>query len=228
MDHSEAVQMMATERYLLGELSADMRDAFEEHFFECQECADDVRAAAAFIDEAKHQLVAPRSVPVVAPLRTEPSRRDWFAWLKPAFAVPTFAALLLVIGYQNFNTIPSLRSAARQPRLAPLAMLHVGTRDGAPMPLVADHNSGATLFIDVPALATWSSFAFSLTDPRGKQFWTKTVETTAMQNGQQPLSLVIPGAGLQMGAYTLTITGITAQGGRTQLDRRVLDVRFNE
>ena len=35
MDHSEAVQLMATERYLLGELSPDQREAFEEHFFEC-------------------------------------------------------------------------------------------------------------------------------------------------------------------------------------------------
>jgi len=33
---------------------------------------------------------------------------------------------------------------------------------------------------------------------------------------------------LQPGPYTLTISGITAQGSRTQLDRHVLDIRFNE
>jgi hypothetical protein len=34
--------------------------------------------------------------------------------------------------------------------------------------------------------------------------------------------------GLQQGSYTLTISGITAQGSRTQLDRRILDVRFDK
>ena len=64
MDHSEAVELMATERYLLGELPAEQREAFEAHFFECYECALDVRAEAAFLKEAKAQLPQmTRSVP---------------------------------------------------------------------------------------------------------------------------------------------------------------------
>ena len=31
MDHEFAIQLNATERYFLGELPADERDAFEEH-----------------------------------------------------------------------------------------------------------------------------------------------------------------------------------------------------
>ena len=34
---------MAAERYLLGELTDAERDQFEEHFFDCSACADDVR-----------------------------------------------------------------------------------------------------------------------------------------------------------------------------------------
>jgi hypothetical protein len=228
MDHSEAVRLMATERYLLGELSTETREAFEEHFFECQECALDVRAGAALVDEAKYQLAAAIPIPAAAAAGPKPPRRDWFAWMRPAFAVPAFAALLLLVGYQNFATIPSLRSAARQPRLAPWAMLHVGTRDGAPLPVVADHHSGATLVIDVPDMAAYSSFAFTLQDPQGKAFWTTTMPAAPAPNGEEPLSLVVPGMGLQPGSFTLTITGISAQGSRTQLDRRVLDIRFNE
>ena len=228
MDHSEAVQLMATERYLLGELPPAVRDAFEEHFFECQECALDVRAGAAFIDGAKLHLAAPASVPAAAPARPASRRRDWFSWWKPAFAVPAFAALLLIVGYQNLATIPSLRSAARQPRLAPWATLHVATRDGAPLPVIANRKSGAVLLIDVPDTASYSSFTFSLQDPQGRQFWAETIAASAIENGQQPLSLLIPGMGLQEGSYTLTISGITAQGSRTPLDRRVLDVRLDE
>jgi Putative zinc-finger len=228
MDHSEAVRLMATERYLLGEMSPETRDAFEEHFFECQECAFDVRAGAALIREAKQHLEAPIPASAVAAPKSTPPRRDWFAWLKPSFAVPVFAALVLVVGYQNAVTFPSLRSAAREPRIAPWATLHVGTRDGAPLPVTADHNSGAVLLIDVPETAAYSSFVFILQDPQGKQYWTKTIQAPATRDSEQTLSLTIPGMGLQPGSYTLTIAGITAQGSRTQLDRRVLDVRFDE
>jgi hypothetical protein len=228
MDHSEAVRLMATERYLLGEFSPEMREAFEEHFFECQECAMDLRAAAAFVNEAKAQLAGAAVAPSAAPARPATRQRDWFAWWRPMIAVPLFAALLVVIGYQNFATIPSLRLAASEPRLAPWATLHVGTRDGAPMPVVADQKAGAVLLIDVPETAGYASFGFTLQDPQGKRVWTQTLAATETENGQRSLSLLIPGMGLQQGAYTLTISGITAQGSRTQLDRRVLDVRFDQ
>jgi hypothetical protein len=48
MDHHEATKSMTAERYTLGELSPEERDAFEEHFFDCTECADEVRDAAKF------------------------------------------------------------------------------------------------------------------------------------------------------------------------------------
>jgi len=228
MNHSEAVRAMATERYLLGDLSAEMREAFEEHFFECQECALDLRASAALIDEAKYQLATPTRAPAPVHLQTKPVWHNWFSWWKPGFGIPAFAALLLIVGYQNIATIPSLRSAALQPRLAHWAMLHVGTRGGAPLPVTASHKSGAVLLVDIPDTTAYSSFAFSLQDPEGKQFWTETIPASATENGQQTLSLLIPGMRLQPGLYTLTISANATQGRWTPLDRRVLDVRFNE
>jgi anti-sigma factor RsiW len=53
MDHNEALQLQAAEKYVLGELSQSLRDKFEEHFFECPECALDVKAVAGFVDNAR-------------------------------------------------------------------------------------------------------------------------------------------------------------------------------
>ena len=53
MDHHQATQLTAVEKYLLDELTPELRDEFEEHFFDCQECATDLRATAGFIDAAK-------------------------------------------------------------------------------------------------------------------------------------------------------------------------------
>ncbi len=50
-----SVAMAATvER--LGELPQPIRDEFEEHFFDCEECALDVTAAASFVDNARAAL----------------------------------------------------------------------------------------------------------------------------------------------------------------------------
>ena len=54
MDHNEALRLQAAEKYVLGELSPPLRNEFEAHFFECQECALDLKATAAFVDNARH------------------------------------------------------------------------------------------------------------------------------------------------------------------------------
>jgi hypothetical protein len=51
--HQEALETLASERYLLNEMSDTDRDAFEEHFFDCQDCADDLRTGAAMLQGAR-------------------------------------------------------------------------------------------------------------------------------------------------------------------------------
>jgi hypothetical protein len=233
MNHSEAIQEMATERYLLDELTPELRDAFEEHMFECQECALDVRAAAAFITEAKAQLPqitataeAPR---LVKPARPETKKPWWSVWTMPAFAAPAFAALLAVIAYQNLATIPALRAAATEPRLLPWSSLHVGTRGTEPTVVQADRKLGAVVLMELPQPAGYAAYGFDLYDPQGKRVWAHTLPVPSANNGSgQTISLLIPGAGLQTGAYTLNISGISPQGAHTELGRRSLDVHFDE
>jgi hypothetical protein len=45
----EAVQTFVAEKYLLDELDRKLRDEFEEHMFDCQECALDLLAGATFL-----------------------------------------------------------------------------------------------------------------------------------------------------------------------------------
>ena len=123
---------MAAERYLLDELTLEERDAFETHLFDCPECALDLRAGAAFVDEAKIQLPeltanSPASTPADAKKRRGKTG-DWFLWWRPAIAAAAFASLLAVVGYQNLVTYPALREAANEPRVLPRAPMHGETR----------------------------------------------------------------------------------------------------
>src|SRR5260221_1665908 len=101
MDHNEAVETQAPERYLLNEMAVEDREAFEEHFFGCAECAADLRAEAA----------------LVAGVRLQKAKRQphpWAFWSSTAAA----AVLAVVVGYQNGVVIPAYQhNEASRPRL---------------------------------------------------------------------------------------------------------------
>ncbi len=94
MNHSEAVESQAAEKYLLGELRAGERDNFEDHFFVCDDCADAVRSGMLFVDNAAAEVKAASATNPSAV--REPVGRSWkdwfrFEWRSPAFAIPMLA-----------------------------------------------------------------------------------------------------------------------------------------
>ena len=226
---------MATERYLLGEMSSELREAFEEHMFDCQECAFDVRAGNVFLTEAKVQLPAmvassapaESARPEAKPAPGQPKKPWWSFLTAPAFAVPAFAMLLGVVAFQNVSTIPSLRSAATEPRMLPWTSLHMGTRGAEPTVVQADRKQGAVILIELPVQPVYTSYEVGLYDPQGKRIWTQTVTASQNDGGAGTLSLLIPGAGLEQGLYALNLAGISPQSARTELGRRALDVHFD-
>jgi len=235
MDHSEALQQMAAERYLLDELTPDAREAFEEHLFDCPECTLDLRAGAAFVEAAKTQLPElTGAMPVPVPSRSleHKAKRQWrLFWRQSAFAAPAFATLLLIIGYQNLVTYPRLRAAASQPRLIPWAQLHEAMRGGAPVSITADRLHGVALPVDLPSQLSegaYASYSIDLYDPQGKLVFGSVVAAPGeSDSGPQRLGLVIPGAILRNGVYTLTVSGVAAHGERAVIDRYAFELHLD-
>jgi hypothetical protein len=227
MDHGEAVREMAAERYLLDELEPEAREAFEEHVFDCPECALDLRAAAAFVDEAKVQLpTLAESAPTPAPPIIGKARvkRDWWLrWTRPVFAVPAFATLLLVLGFQNLVTLPKLRTEAAQPRLLSWVPLGGEMRGASAAPITADREHGVALSLDLsqqPGLAPYPNYSFDLLDPQGKVVWTGVAAAPpASDAGVRRIVLVIPGTSVRNGGYTVAVFGVGPGGERTQIEK---------
>lgn len=232
MDHKQAIEQKAAERYLLNELAPDARDAFEEHLFDCPACAVDVRAGAAFVDEARLQLPG---LTTTSPLRTasapaRPRVSGWFSAWRPVFVVPAFAALLLVAGYQNLVTFPALRATANQPRLVPVVPIHQATRGASRIMVAADRRHGIALPLDLgaePGSPSFASYAFELHDAQQRLSWTGTAAAPA-ENGELMLSLEIPGAALSNGACSLSVFGVNAHGERTAIERYSFDVQMTD
>ncbi len=233
---------MAAERYVMEELPADLRDEFEEHLFDCSECTLDVTSEAAFLKETRVQLpgiLSERSGVANTELsrgvdrftaRPVAEKRDWLGWLRPVFsplvAGPIFAALLVVVGYQNLVTLPGLEMAASEPSLVEPVVLHTDPR-GAVTTVEADRKGGALLTVELPSLSGYSSYALTLADSSGKTVWNSTPAAVPGSEGSA-VSVVIPARKLEAGAHSLEVVGISAGGERKEIEKHAFEIHFKD
>lgn len=98
---------------MLNELADEERSAFEEHYFSCAICAQDVVVTARFLDNARKPLLrldteAPAERPAESKRPAQPARPEnkqgeswWDRWLdlapKPALALACVALLAIVV-----------------------------------------------------------------------------------------------------------------------------------
>lgn len=208
MDHKEAVRQHAAERYVLGELTGAQREEYEEHYFDCAECALDVRTAAAFVNMGREAL----RTEGMAEKTVKPAG-GWFLWLRPAFAVPTLAALLLlvVVGYQNFVSVPHWKNAAMQgssPRVLPMySLIAANTRSGPAQTFRVRAGEAFGLYVDIPADPAYTKYALRLTDPDGGTAILRTVSSAEAQ--KTVVVEVMPGK--SGGTYQMVVLGLTEQ-----------------
>ncbi|MGC1167666.1 MAG: hypothetical protein WA785_10460 [Candidatus Acidiferrales bacterium] len=212
MEHTEAVQLKAAERYVLGELTGDLRAQYEDHYFGCAECAADLKLAAMFAANTRAELeaevaTARLAAPAVAARKSAGS--GWFAgFLRPSFAVPVFALLLLFAGYQNLIVIPHLKSAA--PSAAPqtlpsYSLITAGSRGGEPLTITVSANKPFSLYIDIPPEKKFSQYICEVVNASGAIEYSLNISGQEAQNSVQ---LLMPPATLKPGNYALVVRGL--------------------
>jgi hypothetical protein len=227
MDHEVVVLQKMTERYLLNELDSGARDEFEEHFFDCPKCAFDVRAGSAFVDQTRTVLAETHeteSAATAKPLPAPPDR-GWFTWLRPAFAAPALALLLVVIGYQNLVTYPNMQKALNNPQVLPWVPVNVGTY-GADGPAInISPGRGFLLFVRIPPQGGYSERMVDLYNPAGQLEWSVIIPATASQD-QWPVA--VPAANRQPGTYSLVVRGTTPSGESVKVGQGAFELHFSK
>jgi len=227
MDHDMVVRQKMTERYLLGELDPAVRDEFEEHYFDCPDCAHDVHAGALFVEQSKVVLTE-ESEPVSPGLPVTPSvpaKPGWRAMLRPAVAVPVMALLLAVIGYQNLVTYPQQELAWKKPRVLAFASVNVGTRGSGGPAITARPGEGFLLFVRIPPAGGYSNYIADLYSPAGKLEWSLTIPVTS---GQDQWPVEVPGANREAGSYNLAVRGVTAAGESKEVGRASFELQIQK
>jgi hypothetical protein len=207
MDHSKALKDRFVERYLLNELTAEEKVAFEGHYFACQACAEELRCGEALIEnlrEVMQQTPADASLPKAVKAGGTLRHKVQFQWLFPVFAAASIVLLLAVVGYQGMVTIPRLQREVSMAVPRPLTSVSLASsvsRGGAVPTVRIGASEPFGLYLDIPPRGEGVGFLCEVRTGSKVEFTVRVSEKQA----KDTVHLLIPGDTLKPGQYDLIV-----------------------
>jgi hypothetical protein len=198
MTHQEAIDAQAAERYLLGELPDAARDEFEEHYFDCPICADDIRSGSTFIETLRAEG-----------RRTRPFRKAREARQR-RFAAPLAAAasLIVAIGVMQLVYVAPLRRQVNQLEqpYAPVYQQLRAVRGASP-----EVSAGTPVRLEVAlppdSAATGTVVTCTIVDAQGRAQG-QPIQVPPAEIIDNAVTVILPPHALAPGNYTIHIDGI--------------------
>lgn len=230
LEHEEIEERGMVEAYVRRKLAPEDSAAFEEHYFQCGKCFDEVQLVEKFVDGVKH---AARTGLLDPELEPRPERRSW--WMPAlAFAAASAVALASVLAFIVLVRQPAReaqlqqalsQARASQARIAELdqrAALDAGPEANVPVVILTASRSvdapnrvqlgsesrRALLWIDVPASPPGTRFGITLSTLResgqADARFAKTIHDLE-RNSSGALAASLPAADLPAGAYNVRL-----------------------
>ncbi len=208
MDHETSIKSHAAEKYLLGELSPNEREAFEQHYFDCSECAESVRLGFQFGENARAEFAEQaRKAEWEQPVKS----RSWLDWFRPVFLVPATAVLTLALVYQNAVQIPGLRarlSRMETPLVLSSMVMAPSSRASVPVIEVPASAGFTQLTLGVGPVRGAERYECMLRSESGKTIWTLPITKLEPDSN---VNVLIPTSTLESGYYDAVLAGVTGQ-----------------
>ncbi len=199
MNHTEAVQTQAVEKYLLGEFSIAQQDEFAEHYFGCAECASDLRLTSLFLETTRDVLgQQPQTV------GAKPAKWWNLQWLPASYALAASIVFLAILLYQNTVMIPHLRNSAAPQALASISLANLGSRGAAETAIHPPQGSPYILLLDMPNREQSSDYRCDILNQRGDKVVSVDVPEAL---ADRTVPILVPASGLAPGSYTLVVSG---------------------
>ena len=218
MDHETAVQLQAAERYVLDEFSPEERAAFEEHFFGCPGCADEVKSATILAANAKVVLkdgVRHEESPHKAAVRRpDPSNRFQFFWPLTASAALNFVLLGAFVLVRPHPA--DLPGSAIEPQFYRSFGVPAASRSAiSSFALPAGSRFFGARFDLMPG-QDFESFEYQILDSTGASRSGRSLPSPGGENSE--MELAVPVASLGPGEYVLVLRG-RQQGQSIEISR---------
>jgi hypothetical protein len=185
-EHAAAIGRQAVEQYLLNELTEEDRARFEEHYFECGECADAVAAGQTFLTH----------------IGPPPVRSAW--WRHPAAALA--ALFLAVAGGQQFVIAQLTAPHANSVIFA--RPLEKGANERA----YSLRTPSATIEVSLPEDAGYPFYLVKIADGLGRRL--SQVVPAPLKDSDQRLSVQVSRRSLGVGHFNVEIAGLNGEDSK--------------
>jgi hypothetical protein len=211
MNHEQAVRSQAVERYVLGELTHEEREAFEGHYFDCSACFEQVKLSAQFLRHAREVL------------DPEPEK-GWLARMlgdlrRPAFAFAT-AMLVCAIGMGIYQQ--SVITDLKAPRIESSFFLPAAAK-GPAKSIRVSRKSGLSLNVDFKPAAEFTAYRAQILTESGKVKYSLPV---APKQDEYSVTIGLPAGTLDAGKYSVVIQGLAGDGSPTEIGNGSFDLQF--
>lgn len=217
INHDEAVKDLMAERYLLGELNAAEREAYELHLFSCDACFEQVKVGTEFVTQLRHIGTEDPQAPLAPGFMGR-----FMAKARQPLPVTMFGLLLMVGGFsvhQNLE-ISYLKEPRAEVRSTLTGIAH-GSSDVKS--ITVPRNSALSLNVDYAPDGKFISYQVQVLSSSGK-----TLHTVALPENQvgTTASIAFPADALRPGQYSLVVFGRRSDGTQEEVGRGVFELQF--
>ncbi len=202
MSHEQAVRSQAVERYVLGELTPEEREAFEGHYFDCSACFEQVKLGAQFLHHAREVL------------DPEPEK-GWLARVlgdlrRPA---PAFASAMLLCAIAMGVYQQSVIADLKVPRVETRYMLTGEAKGGAGKLISVSHKARLILAVEFARKPEFASYRAEIIGESGK---VKASLPVPAASTDESVTVTLPANTLEAGKYAMVVYGLTQDGTKTE------------
>lgn len=225
MDHNLAIENNAAERYLLGELNEVEIEEYEEHYFSCPICAQEVKLGSEFIDHAR-KVFKTDLIPEPMPVNRFSTAwgRFWSSVRQPAPAF-AFVALIFVVGISvhQMSVIHDLKEQAMAPQLlAATSPMLRESRGAAQEPATVPRGQSFAIAFDIDP-GDFSSYEMEVSNVQKTR---KFLFHCSAEQAKNTVQIAFPAGSLQTDSYTLVIRGVNSGTGENQVSKELKQYSF--
>ncbi|HEY2169092.1 MAG TPA: zf-HC2 domain-containing protein [Candidatus Angelobacter sp.] len=219
INHDEAVKDLMAERYLLGELNAAEREAYELHLFSCDACFEQVKVGTEFVTHLRHigteDPQAPLAPGFMGRLMTN---------ARQPLPVTMFGLLLMVGGFAIHQS--SEISYLKEPRAEVRSVLTGIAHGSSETNLIkVSKKSALSLNVEYTPKGEFISYRAQVLSSSGKALHTVALPETQVGT---TASIALPADALRPGQYSIVVFGRRSDGTQEEVGRGVFELQFTD
>lgn len=218
IDHETATKDLMAERYLLGELTGEELDSYEEHLFSCQACFEQVKTGTELVSHLGQ--IGPDATDAVPGFVS----RFFTSVMQPAaITALTLFAVTLGIAIHQSSIIAKLKGPKPESRSTLVGIAH----GGSDVNLVkATKGVELSLNLEYASKPEFVSYQVEILSGSGKTLYSVALlenQAGTMASINMPVESLEPGQ-----QYSMVVFGLKSDGTREEAGRSTFKLQFQE